>query len=290
MHTSPGEGVYALDAQDLEGLEDLDALVDPDEDPNPFDHDPGVEPVYTPLWREFLWPTELARLLCSPLYRGVGVPRGHGEPVLVIPGFLANDLMMIPLRHWLGRIGYRPYHSDITWNTDCPNKTALRLLQKIKVIHRKTGRRVILLGHSLGGMLAKSILQHAPELIDRVITLGSPFRDHVRAHPAVTGIWEYLLRGQGKLVGRNLHASCGTGFCMCDFVRHMLQPEARDIPQFAIYSRNDGVVDWTSCAEEDPGANIEVNEATHIGLIFHPRALAAIAQRLAEPVAGADPG
>lgn len=216
------------------------------------------------------WPLELASLLCSPIYQGAGVAHGHGEPVLVIPGFLANDLMMIPLRRWLKRIGYRPYLSDIAWNTDCPNKTALRLVQKIKVIHRKTGRRVILIGHSLGGMLAKSILQHVPELIDRVITLGSPFRDHVRAHPAVTGVWEYLLSGQGKLIGRNLHASCGTGFCMCDFVRHMLQPEARPVPQFAIYSRNDGVVDWISCAEEDAMANTEINEATHIGLIFHP--------------------
>ena len=262
--------------------EGLGYLVDPDEDPNPFDHDPGVEPVSTPLWREFLWPTELARLLCSPVYRGVGVAHGHGEPVLVIPGFLANDLMMIPLRRWLKRIGYRPYLSDIAWNTDCPNKTALRLVQKIKVIHRKSGRRVILIGHSLGGMLAKSILQHVPELIDRVITLGSPFRDHVRAHPAVTGVWEYLLGGQGKLIGRNLHMSCGTGFCMCDFVRHMLQPEARTVPQFAIYSRNDGVVDWVSCTEEDGAANTEVNEATHIGLIFHPHALRAIAERLAQ--------
>lgn len=271
-------------------LAELGYLIGPDEDANPFDHDPGVEAVSTPLWREFFWPLELASLLCSPIYQGAGVAHGHGEPVLVIPGFLANDLMMIPLRRWLKRIGYRPYLSDIAWNTDCPNKTALRLVQKIKVIHRKTGRRVILIGHSLGGMLAKSILQHVPELIDRVITLGSPFRDHVRAHPAVTGVWEYLLSGQGKLIGRNLHASCGTGFCMCDFVRHMLQPEARPVPQFAIYSRNDGVVDWISCAEEDAMANTEINEATHIGLIFHPRALEAVAQRLAQRIEAADTG
>jgi hypothetical protein len=97
-------------------------------------------------------------------------------------------------------------------------------------------------------------------------------------------VWEYLLAGQGKLVGRNLHASCGTGYCMCDFVRHMLQPELKPVPQFAIYSRNDGVVDWVSCAEEDASANTEINESTHIGLIFHPRALGAIAERLAQPV------
>lgn len=268
-----------------EPVADVDSLIDVlADDADPFHHDPGVEAVKTPLWREILWPTELGRLLCSPLYRGRGVPHGHGEPILVIPGFLANDLMMMPLRNWLRRIGYRPYHADIAWNTDCPNKTALRLAQKVKVIHRKTRKPVVLIGHSLGGMLAKSVLQHVPELIDRVITLGSPFRDHVRAHPAVTGVWEYLLAGQGKLVGRNLHPSCGTGFCMCDFVRHMLQPELKPVPQFAIYSRKDGVVDWESCAEENPSANTEINEATHIGLIFHPRALRAVARRLAQGV------
>ncbi len=270
---------YANPAADIDTL--IDVMAD---DADPFQHDPGVEAVKTPLWREALWPTELGRLLCSPLYQGRGVPHGHGEPVLVIPGFLANDLMMMPLRRWLRRIGYRPYHADIAWNTDCPNKTALRLAHKVKVIHRKTGQGVVLIGHSLGGMLAKSVLQHVPELIDRVITLGSPFRDHVRAHPAVTGVWEYLLAGQGKLVGRNLHASCGTGYCMCDFVRHMLQPELKPTPQFAIYSRNDGVVDWASCAEEDPAANTEINQSTHIGLIFHPHALRAVAERLAQRV------
>jgi pimeloyl-ACP methyl ester carboxylesterase len=274
-----------MDPSYPETVADIDTLIDiMADDADPFHHDPGVEAVKTPLWREILWPTELGRLLCSRLYQGRGVPHGHGEPILVIPGFLANDIMMMPLRHWLGRIGYRPHHADIAWNTDCPNKTALRLAHKVKVIHRKTGRPVVLIGHSLGGMLAKSVLQHVPELIDRVITLGSPFRDHVRAHPAVTGVWEYLLAGQGKLVGRNLHASCGTGFCMCDFVRHMLQPELKPVPQFAIYSRNDGVVDWTSCTEEDPAANTEVNESTHVGLIFHPGALRAIAERLAQPI------
>ena len=249
---------------------------------NPFHHDPAVEGINTPIWREVFWPGEFLELMCSPLYYGRGVPHGNGEPILVIPGFLANDIMMMPLRRWLKRIGYRTYSANIAWNTDCPDKTAINLTKKVDAIHRKTGRKVRLIGHSLGGMLAKSILQRIPDSIESVTTMGSPFRDHVRAHPAVTGVWEYLINGQGPLVGRNLTASCSSGFCMCDFVRHMMQPDTQAVPQFAIYSRRDGVVDWESCAEEDNSANTEVNEATHMGLIFNPRALCALAQRLAE--------
>jgi hypothetical protein len=127
-------------------------------------------------------------------------------------------------------------------------------------------------------------VQKIPEFIDRVVTVGSPFRDIVQAHPSVVSVWDYLKVGQGRLVGRNLHASCGTGYCMCDFVRHMIQPQQISVPQFAVYSRNDGVVGWQSCAEEDPALNTEVNKASHLGLAFQVDSYRAIANRLAQAI------
>ena len=143
-----------------------------------------------------------------------------------------------------------------------------------------------LIGHSLGGMLAKSLVQDHPDLIDRIITLGSPFRSMVKAHPAVVGIWDQLKRAQGGLIGRNLHASCGTGHCLCGFVRNMLDPKPRQqVAQFAVYSRTDGVAEWSSCIEEEARNNTEV-QCTHIGMVFHPEVYRAIARRLAQPLAG----
>ncbi|MGK2914762.1 MAG: esterase/lipase family protein [Porticoccaceae bacterium] len=255
-----------------------------EDEEGPFAHDPSIEPTYTPLWREAKWPAELLQLYCSPVFWGRGVKHGKGQPVIVIPGFLANDIIMLPMRQWLNRIGYKSHAANILWNTDCPNKTADTLARQVAVIHRKTGRKVMLIGHSLGGMLAKSVVQKIPELIDRVVTVGSPFRDIVKAHPSVVGVWDYLKVGQGRLVGRNLHASCGTGYCMCDFVRHMIQPQPLTVPQFAIFSRNDGVVAWQSCAEEDPAMNTEANKATHIGLAFQIDSYRALAMRLAQSV------
>ncbi|MGD9603237.1 MAG: esterase/lipase family protein [Gammaproteobacteria bacterium] len=251
-----------------------------DED-NPFAHDPSVEPTLTPLWREAGWPFEWMRLRTSAVYFGCGIPRGHGEPVLLIPGFMAGDALMLELHRWLKRIGYRSYLSNIAWNNDCPDRTARMLATRLHAIRRRHGRPVRLVGHSLGGMLAKSLLQDHPGAIDRIVTLGSPFRSLVKAHPAVVGIWDQLKNTRSRLVGRNLHASCGTGHCLCSFVKNLVQPEPRDVPQFAIYSRKDGVADWSSCIEEQPSANTEV-DCTHIGMVVHPEVFRAIAVRLAE--------
>jgi triacylglycerol lipase len=269
--SNPEEGVEAH----TEG-ERHDAWFEP---AGAFDHDPSVEHTKTELWREAKWPLEWLALRLSRVYRGCGVPRGSGEPVLIVPGFLGGDLMMLDLYWWLLRIGYRPYLSHITWNTDCPDHTARHLAIRTRSLHKKTGEKVRLIGHSLGGMLAKCVAQEAPEVVDRVITLGSPFREMVRAHPAVVGLWDQLKLGRGLLVGRNLGPSCGTGHCMCTFVQCMLDPKPTDVPQFAIYSKKDGVAAWESCIGDDPSCNFEV-DSTHIGMAFSAPTYRVIAERL----------
>ncbi len=250
---------------------------------DPFAHDPSVQPTLTPLWREAGWGLEWLRLRVSPIYFGWGVPRGHGEPVLLLPGFMAGDYLMLELHRWLQRIGYRSHLSNIVWNNDCPDRTAQALASRLKSIHAQSGVRVRIIGHSLGGMLAKSLVQDAPELIDRIITLGSPFRSLVKAHPAIVGIWDQLKLMQSGVVGRNLHGSCGTGHCLCGFVRNLIQPQPRAVAQFAVYSKRDGVADWTSCVEEEGRNNTEVR-STHIGMICHPDVYRVIAKRLAQTV------
>lgn len=246
---------------------------------NPFAHDPAVQATKTELWREFKAPLEWLGLHLSGVYRGCGVQRGSGEPVLIVPGFLGGDLMMLDLYWWLMRIGYRPYLSHIAWNTDCPDHTARQLAIRVRSLHKKTGQKVRLIGHSLGGMLAKCVAQEAPEVVDRVITMGSPFREAARAHPAVVGLWDELKLGRGDLVGRNLGPSCGTGHCMCTFVRCIMAPKPTDVPQYAIFSKKDGVADWECCIEEDPSRNTEV-DTTHVGMAFSAQTYRVLAHRL----------
>src|ERR1051326_2851379 len=73
------------------------------------------------IWKEALFGAELLLLHASPVYYGLGIPKGDGSAVVVIPGFLGSDLYVSHLHSWLERIGYRPYVSGIGLNADCPN-------------------------------------------------------------------------------------------------------------------------------------------------------------------------
>jgi triacylglycerol lipase len=249
---------------------------------DPFAEDPSLQAVATPLWRESMFGLDWLALRTSPVYFGCGIERGHGQPVVVVPGFLASDASLIELHGWLGRIGYRPYFSNIGRNADCPDALTRMLAETVRQAFEETGQRVRLIGHSLGGMLARSIALEHPQLVRSVISMGSPFRDTVRAHPAILAATDALRRNRGAAIGSHIKPSCFSGHCTCAFVKNMLNPDPYgDVRHFAIYSRNDGVVDWTSCIEADPALNTEVN-CTHIGMAFHPGVYQALAARLVE--------
>jgi hypothetical protein len=73
----------------------------------------GYEPAGSPIWLEALFPLDWIALHASPVYYGFGVPRGHGEPVILVPGFLGDDRYLTEMHLWLRRVGYRPYFSGI---------------------------------------------------------------------------------------------------------------------------------------------------------------------------------
>src|SRR3954454_19336918 len=117
--------------------------------------------------QELRWQAELARLLVDPVYRGEGVPRGDGGPVLLIPGFLAGDNSLTILAGWLRRIGHRPYASGIRFNVDCSNRALLALEARLERAAEESGRSVAVLGHSRGGHFAKVLARRRPELVSR---------------------------------------------------------------------------------------------------------------------------
>src|SRR5581483_4242830 len=91
----------------------------------------------------------------DPVFRGIEVPRGHGEPVLLVPGFLAGDWSLSVLSGWLRRLGYRAYSSGIDWNVRCPYKTSGLLRRRLGGVAKETQQSVTIVGHSLGGVPAR---------------------------------------------------------------------------------------------------------------------------------------
>jgi len=231
-------------------------------------------------WTEAVFAAEVLLLHATPVYYGFGVPRGDDSAVVIIPGFLGTDLYLMELHAWLGRIGYRAYFSGIGINAECPNLLVQRHLNAtIERALAETGRRIHLIGHSLGGVIARSVAGQRPRDVASVITLAAPIRGTATSRPILHAADAIRLRilkehGQGVL------PDCYTGRCTCSFVDSL----KRDIPdsmfETAIYTRDDGIVDWRYCRTMNSESDFEV-PGTHIGMAFNPSAYAIVAERLA---------
>lgn len=224
------------------------------------------------LWSELGAGLEWATLRLSPVYYGLGVPHGGGDLVVVVPGFLGTDATLLELRLWLGRMGYRPYGSGIGWNAECPDVLLDRLEATIDRAHDETGRKVRLIGHSLGGLLARAAAVRKPDQVSHVITLGTPFR-RLDAHPKVKGLLRKVLRRRRRA---RPHA------CTRAFFAALRRCPCESVSEASIYSKNDPIVDWRDSIATNGGRNIEV-DGSHVGLPVNAQVYRDLAGLLATP-------
>jgi pimeloyl-ACP methyl ester carboxylesterase len=194
--------------------------------------------------------------------------RGDGHPVLTLPGFLAGDMSMLLMRRYLRELGYRAEGWELGRNIGGFYRMRAALRSRLSRLHEETGRKVSLIGWSLGGVFARDLALHMPEAVRLVVTLGSPFARELQATNA-----------------RRLYEKV-TGEKTLDARSDDLAAIGGDLPTPAtsIYTKLDGVVNWRcSMAREGARAeNIEILLASHIGLGGNPAALWAIADRLAQ--------
>ena len=237
-----------------------------------------------PEWHESLYAVELVLLLGSPVYYGAGVPPGDGSAVVLIPGFLHGDTYLIVMYAWLKRLGYSPTYSGIGFNASCPNLLISEIVEPVITdAARVTGRKVHLIGHSLGGAIARSIATQRNDIAS-VVTLGSPVRQtvvHKRIFQSAEVVRKYLIANRAERV----RPQCLTAECPCAFMKSLRQPFPSKLPLTAVYTRDDGLVEWTSCRTGDPSVDVEVS-GTHSGLAFNPAVYRVIAERLASASTG----
>jgi len=234
-----------------------------------------------PILNEALFALDLVLLHAAPLYYGVGIPHGDGSAVVLIPGFLCPDLYLTPLHEWLRRIGYKPVFSGIGVNSECPNLLITRqLTETIDRARAKSGRKVHLIGHSLGGVIARAIAAQRPRDVASVITLGAPFRGTV-AHASILRAASMVRKRILARHGSAVLPDCYTARCTCDFLESLACVMPSPVLQTAVYTESDGVVDWRYCKTDIPETDSRVS-GTHIGLAFNPSAYSVIAKRLAQ--------
>jgi pimeloyl-ACP methyl ester carboxylesterase len=223
---------------------------------------------------------ELVFLRISPVYWGHGIPRGDGSAVVVVPGFLGTDFYLGEFRGWLRRIGYQPYDSGIGFNAECPNLLIRqRLNETIQKAYESTGKKIHLIGHSLGGAIACSAASQKPDRIASVITLGAPLRG-VYGHASILHTAELVRKQILNRHGKGVLPDCYTGACTCNFIESLKVKLPKSVRQTAIYTKTDGILDWRSCTTGDAAVDCEVS-ATHIGMAFSPLVYSVVGQRLA---------
>jgi len=210
------------------------------------------------LWEHY------AALATRPLWRTAA--EGDGHSVLVLPGLAAGDATTLILRRFLISRGFDARGWGQGVNMGLREGVIERTHQTLLEMYAETGRKVSVIGWSLGGLYARELAKLAPDAVRLVITMGSPFT----GHPRETNAWRvYELASGHQIDDHDLHGP-------------LRYPPP--VPTTSIFSRTDGIVSWHCCYESraELAENIVV-EASHLGLGVHPATLYALADRLAQP-------
>lgn len=215
---------------------------------------------------EFRAPWEFGALL--PAWPALQrAPAGDGHPVLVFPGLSASDTSTVPLRRYLGSLNYDAKGWSQGFNFGPRAGVLEQAKRSLQDACEASGRKVSLIGWSLGGVYARELAKEMPDQVRCVITLGSPFS----GHPKSTNAWRIYELTSGRDIERE-HGQYDL-------------PAAPPQPTTSLYSRSDGIVAWrASIQRPDHGQteNIEV-VASHVGIGLNPSAWWAVADRLAQP-------
>jgi triacylglycerol lipase len=240
-----------------------------------------IDQLRIPIWGEARFALEHAALRRHPVFRGEGVAAGDGAPVLLVPGFLAGDLSLGVMAQWLRRNGYRPCRAGIRANVDCTSRALERLEGQLERFAERHARRVMIVGQSRGGSMARILAVRRPDLVAGIVCLGSPVLDPLAVHPFVRAQVEAVaFLGSLGLRGVFSHA-CRFGACC-----HAARADAaavwpKDLTFTSVYSRSDGIIDWRSCL--DPHARHVEVRSSHCGMSVNPAVFEVVAEALAGP-------
>jgi hypothetical protein len=100
-------------------------------------------------------------------------------------------------------------------------------------------------------------------------------------HHAVLRAANAVRRNILRQHGPDVLPACYTGHCTCDFLNHLRREFPSSVAETAIYTRNDGIIDWRYCRTKNPEVDFEV-PGTHIGMVFNTTVYTILANRLAQ--------
>ncbi len=194
------------------------------------------------------------------------LPGGNGGPVLVLPGFMATDRSTGPMRRVLQSLGYDAHGWGLGRNVGPTERVTQEMPAQLTQIAEAAERKVRLVGWSLGGAYARYLAARRPDLVESIVTLGTPVRSDVAEASNASALFRLLAP-----LHTPDHPSLDEGIPL-------------EVPVTAVHTRTDGIVHWETCVVETAvnAENLRV-AGSHTGLGFNPAVVYVIADRLAQP-------
>jgi len=196
-----------------------------------------------------------------------GLPRGRAvtaRTVVLLPGFGAGPRSLVALKRHLRRRGHAAVDWGLGRNTGRVPQLRDALRERVAALVKQSDGPATLVGWSLGGYIARELAREHPELVRRIVTLGSP----------VVGVPRFTATA---------HWYAAQGFDLEQIERAVKDRYAKPLrtPVVAIYSKRDGVVAWQACIDRwSPDVrNVEVDES-HFGMGFAPDVLRIVAEEV----------
>jgi triacylglycerol lipase len=238
------------------------------------------------MMREFALWLDVAALFADPVFYGIRVAPGDGKLVVVIPGFMGNDLYLAPMLNWLQRVGYTAVRSTLSLSAGCLHRSCEQVKSQIDRYLRHEHRPVALIGHSRGGAVAWALASQMPERVSHLVMLGAPIPGFHRSvengtHTVPLGDMARMLLHANKLSRRMLDPHCQFPSCDCAFTNHAERPLSKTTSILSIYGSDDLLIPKE--AQMSEGEVIHVR-TSHVGLAYHPEVYRVLARFLARDV------
>ena len=192
---------------------------------------------------------------------------GDNIPILMVHGLYHNKAAWLLMRNRLNLAGFSNLH---TWQYNSVTTSYPELLLELRHIisglHKETGQKIILIGHSLGGLLCCGAA-NTPEIekfCAGIITLGTPYKGSSLAAIAI-----------GRL-GRSLHPQSG----LFNGENKIEYPP--NIPKTAIISPTDEMVlPWTNLKPDSGKWDIlRCRAMGHVAMLYSGETSAMVASTI----------
>ena len=163
------------------------------------------------------------------------LPKGDGHSVIVMPGFMASNSSTAPMRGVLGELGYDAHGWDSGRNVRVNEELINKLEKQLTRVHRNSGRKVSLIGWSLGGVLSRELAKLHPDKVRLVMSLGSPISDD-RNHTNAARLFKFFNGDEPERMRDGQFRGLDV---------------APPVPTTSVLTKTDGVVHWRGSVQAE---------------------------------------